>query len=188
MQSKVNTITKKTALLIVSAAVILMTAITITVAFIKTTATPITNTFSPTNVSCSVIESFDGESKENVCIKNTGNVHSYIRVAITANWQTETQTNQILATSPRENKDYVIITGNNTWIRANDGYWYYSEPVAPDDVTRVLFSSVKQISDSPSGYKLSFSIHAQAIQSEPQSVVIEKWGVALNDRRISPAT
>ena len=178
----------KAVMLITSLALVLSIGIGVSVAYIKSITAPIENTFTPASVSCAVNESFNGVKKENVSIKNTGNVSAYIRVMITVTWQIETQTNQILAQSPVENVDYKITLANNAWVRGSDGYWYYKEAVAPDDMTAVLFSSVEPLGEAPAGYKLSFAVHAQAIQSAPETVVVEQWGVTVTDGKIFPDT
>lgn len=186
-----NLITKqkgKSVLLVTSLVLALSIGIAVSIAYIKSITEPIENTFTPSSVACAVDESFDGVKKENVRIKNTGNVSAYIRVMFTVTWQIETQTNQILAQSPVENVDYRITSGDGAWTRGADGYWYYNEAITPDEMTEVLFSSVEPLGEAPAGYKLSFSIHSQAIQSAPETVVAEQWGVTVTDGKIFPAT
>ena len=174
-------------MLILSALILLCTVIGITVAYIKATADPIENTFAPAVVSCEINEAFDGEKKENVTVKNTGNVKAYIRAAVTITWQTETLTNVILATSPKENVDYKITMGDTKWNRGADGYWYYSDAVSPNDFTGALFSLVQPTSEAPAGYKLSVTVLCEAIQSDPLQAVAEAWNVSVTDSSIYPA-
>ena len=52
------------------------------VAFLIDKTNPVKNTFVPSKVTCEVKETFDGTTKTNVQIKNTGDIPAYIRVAL----------------------------------------------------------------------------------------------------------
>ena len=178
----------KKAVLMIASTLILLTAIVgSTAAYIKSTAEPIENTFAPARVSCEVTETFDGKTKEHVGVKNTGNVNSYIRATVTIGWQIDTGANVILATQPEENTDYKIVSGSSKWNKGTDGYWYYADAISPESITEDLFSSVVSLTESPAGYKLSFNIICEAIQSEPTTAVSDAWDVTLINGQIFPA-
>ena len=76
------------------------------------------------------------------------------------------------------------------WVQGADGYYYYTDAVAPIDdpqtpmsdetLTNVLISNVKQIKQSPKGvdgtqYSLAIEIIAHAIQATPDEVVGQEW-------------
>ena len=171
----------------IASALILLTAVVgSTAAYIKSTAQPIENIFAPAKVSCEINESFDGQTKEHIGVKNTGNVNAYIRATVTVGWQIDTGANVILATSPEENVDYKVVAGSSKWNRGNDGYWYYADAITPESITEDLFSSVTALAEAPAGYKLSFNVICEAIQSDPTTAVSDAWKITLIDGQIFP--
>ena len=77
--------TKKTVAL-VALLVLLCCTVAGTVAYLVTSTDPVTNTFTPASVTTEVEEEFDGTTKSDVQIKNTGDIDAYIRAAIIINW------------------------------------------------------------------------------------------------------
>lgn len=141
-----------------------------TLAYLVTGTEPITNLFSPGQVSCQVI---DGDT---VTIKNTGTVNAYIRAAVVVNWADSS--GNVSANSPKEDVDYIIAYAEKTgWVKAADGFWYYTCPVGPGKSTGVLIESC-DIPDEvvPDGYTLSVNVVTSVIQATPEGVVKESWG------------
>ena len=135
-----------------------------------------------------------GDIKENVQIKNTGDTDAYIRVAVVVNWMDKAGT-KVWATKPVENTEYSITYANTTnWVKGSDDYWYYTKSVPPTDgsnLTDILIKNATQNKEGPKGtdgtqYYLSIEIVASAIQSTPETVVAEQWGVTVNDGVITP--
>ncbi len=165
--------------------------------FIKTDV--LDNGFDPVQVSCAVVENDKAPAtsgisniaiKENVRIKNTGDISAYIRATVVITWKNE-DGSKVFAASPAENTDYKITYSDSTqWSRGSDGYYYFADPVPSDELTEVLISSVEQLADGPMGsdgtqYYLSVEILASAIQSTPEDVVADQWGVSVNNGKIS---
>ena len=184
MKRKIN---KRSMALLVSLAVVLTVAVGVTLAYIFTKTDPVENTFKPSKVTCAVIE--DGKtsddplgqvnvsSKSNVQIKNTGDTTAYIRVAVVVTWKNEA--GHVWAQAPVEGTDYTIDWAyddkdNPTrWTSDDDGYYYYTDPVAPGDLTGILIkeAKLKEGYSAPVGtdgtqYYLSIEIVASAIQAE----------------------
>ena len=63
-------------------------AVSGSLAWLISTPEPVVNEFTPGEVTIQVDETFDDEhtTKQNVSIKNTGNVPAYIRVALVPAW------------------------------------------------------------------------------------------------------
>ena len=63
---------------------LLITAVTVggTLAFLSTKSNPVDNTFKPSYVTCQVTENFDGRTKSDVNVTNTGDTDAYIRVKL----------------------------------------------------------------------------------------------------------
>lgn len=163
-----------------------------TFAFIISETSEKTNIFTPAQVSCDVIEEFNGTVKSNVAVKNTGETNAYIRAAVNVTWMKNENTSEqtVSAKLPQIDVDYELIFPVNTgWIKGADGYWYYQTPVAPDANTAELVRECKQLEGAnvPQGYHLSVEFVASAIQSSPATVVAEKWNVTLEGNKIVSA-
>ena len=197
-----NHITKKT-IAIISLALLILITVGTTLALVFTNTKPVQNTFTPSRVSCAVVETLvNGDnstttetsagtvsnftSKSNVQIKNTGDTDAYIRVAVVVNWMKADGT--VWAQKPKigEDADYQIAfeqkdkNGVVIWEQGADGYWYYYKSVAPTETTDILITEAKQLKPAPEGYYLSIEIVASAIQSTPTDVVKGEWGVTVN--------
>ena len=128
---------------------------------------PITHTVTPGEVTTEIEEDFKGQLvKKDVCIKNTGNADVYIRATIVANWVDES--GDIIAPA-KEGTDYTNFTSDHGWVE-QDGYYYWTKPVAPGDSTGKLINSCQPIVDAkPVGADhLQMTILSQAIQAEPK--------------------
>ncbi len=142
---------------------------------------------------------YTGDKKENVQIMNTGDTEAYIRVAVVVNWMSKDGTKvwaQKPVASTLDGTGNVVTEGDYTikynltntgWFEAGDGFYYYSKPVAPGALTvDALISEATVHNPGPKGtdntqYYLSIEIVASAIQSTPTNVVIDNWGVTVND-------
>lgn len=178
--------------LLVSILLVFGIAVSGTIAFITMQTDRKTNTFDPAQVSCEVMEEFNGTVKSNVAVKNTGNTDAYIRAAVNITWMKDADASDqtVTARTPQNGTDYDITYLVNTgWIEGTDGYWYYQTPVAPDANTAELVRECKQLEGAnvPQGYHLSVEFVASAIQSSPATVVAEKWNVTLEGNKIVSA-
>jgi hypothetical protein len=159
----------------------------VTLAYVFTHTDPLENTFDPSKVSCQVLEgedgnTFDGETKTDVQIQNTGETDAYIRVAVVVTWMSEDK-KTVTASVPQENTDYSITYAiGSGWLKGADGFWYYTSPVAVDDITKVLISDCHLLDTAtiPEGFYLSVEIVASAIQSTPEYVVTQQWSSGVN--------
>ena len=159
----------------------------VTLAYVFTHTDPLENTFDPSKVSCQVLEgedghTFDGETKTNVKIQNTGQTDAYIRAAVVVTWMSEDK-KTVTASVPQENTDYSITYAiGSGWLKGADGFWYYTSPVAVDDNTKVLINDCHLLDTAniPEGFYLSVEIVASAIQSTPEYVVTQQWSSGVN--------
>lgn len=150
-----------------------------TIAYLITDTGPVTNTFTPGNVACEVIEKFDGTTKSDVKIKNTGNTDAYIRAAIVVNW---IDTNGHFAPEVVNNDEYRLDLGNG-WIEQG-GYYYWPSSVAASAETGKLIQSCSP-NVTKEGYTLCVEVLADAIQATPINAVKDAWGVTVTDGTIS---
>lgn len=180
---------KKQQHLIIAIIAILCSIIScVSLAFLFTETNSIKNEFENAYVACQVLENgpdgkgeFDGQTKTNVRIKNTGDVQSYIRAAVVVTWMSEDQS-KVTANKPQVGSDYSIAyTSNSKWKKGADGYWYYTIPVNVGDETTNLIESCVCNVIPPEGFYLSVEIVASSIQSTPDTVVKEQWKSGVSD-------
>ena len=171
---------KRSLVLVVSVLALVLAVAGGTLAWLSANTTPVTNTFTPAQVTCTVVEDFDGTTKKDVQIKNTSNIPAYIRAYVVVTWK-DAQGN-VYGKLPiaGEGKDYTMTMPNNTkWVKNGD-YWYYTEAVAAGGYTEKLIDECKLIGPPPADdYSLSVEIIAEAIQSQPVDAVNQAWGVTI---------
>lgn len=189
---------KRLATLLVSLLLVLGVAVGGTVAFLSTSTGSKVNTFTPSEVTCEVTETFQNNVKSKVAVQNTGGTTAFIRAAINVTWmkneEAGTEYNAadqtVSAKVPLKGTDYSItLAENNNWIQGADGYYYYKLPVDPQGSTEVLIEDCKlqESASVPDGYHLSVEIVASAIQSAPDSVVQDMWHVTVANGIITSA-
>ena len=166
--------------IIIVAALLTVGAVGATVAYITNKTPPIENEFTPTVVSCEITETFDGENKTDVAVKNTGNVTAYVRAVVVVCWVSE-EDGSIYSEMPKEGVDYSLTQSLTGWAKSTDGYYYYVTPLAPGASTDALISSLTSEPTAPDGYTLSVQIAASALQSTPKETVEKLWHVTVLD-------
>jgi predicted ribosomally synthesized peptide with SipW-like signal peptide len=167
---------KKYWILAIALAALLCSGITGgTVAYLTHQTDPVVNTVQAGTVPCEVEETFDGTTKSDVSIANTGNTSAYLRATVVITWMSQDEST-VYAATPVEGTDYTITYAqNNGWVKGSDGYWYYTSPVAAGETTATLLESCTLTGTAPEGYTLSVEIVASSIQSSPSEAVLEAW-------------
>lgn len=122
-----------------------------------------TFTLKPNGVNVDIHDEVSGFKKDNVQIRNTGNVDAYIRAMIVANWWGTAGTEECVAYGYANDSGTAYITpwsmswdntankyvdnyggeftglpapgASGDWVRAKDGYFYYKNPVPPGKYT-----------------------------------------------------
>ena len=170
---------RKAPVALVAILVLLCCAVAGTVAFLVTKTDSVVNTFTPSKVTTYVEEEFNGQTKSNVKIQNTGNIDAYIRVAVVANW-IDKDGNVYGGATPEAGKDYTLTpkTGENeNWFQGSDGYYYCKTAIESGSETPVLIESCAKTTGAevPEGYDLQVTILADGIQSVPADAVQQAW-------------
>lgn len=149
-----------------------------TLAYLAARTDAIVNTFNPAKVDITVDEKFNGKTKENVKITNTGDTDVYIRATYVVTWK-DTDGN-VYPEQPQPEVDYNIsLNPEQGWFNYK-GYYYYTAPVAPLASTGVLIDLCTPVEGrAPEGYTLSVNVLASAIQSVPAEAVGQAWGVSI---------
>lgn len=163
-------------ILLSSLALLLVLAVGGTIAYLMTNTSSVTNTFQPARVTCEVEEQegnakFDGKVKENIPIKNTGNVDAYIRAAVLVNWVNKE--GKIIPRPAEDGFGHRIEMNPTGWTLEADGYYYYKDKVAPGGKTAPLIlqayptkSNAQYTPSSDDIYFLQIDIIADAIQAD----------------------
>lgn len=131
------------------------------------------NGFTPAQVSCLVMESFDGEQKTDIKIKNTGNIDAYLRVRFVSYWVDGA--GKIVA-KPSPNLSFPIAEG---WIAGSNNTYYYKSSVSSgNETSSLLVNPIVLVEED--GCKQVIEVFAEAIQSKPRDAVTNSWGVTVD--------
>lgn len=139
----------------------------------------ITNWFEGAVVKGNVEEVFNQFVKKDVTVANTGNTDAYVRVALVPNWVNSN--GEIINETPQAGQDYRLdIPDGNGWKLGSDGFYYYTQKVAPGKETTVLVNLCEPLATKKDEYgnELQFQLHVAAslIQARPDQAVKEAWG------------
>lgn len=162
-------------LLIVSVAVSLTLCGTV-LAYMFRQTEYIDNEFTPANVSCSVVEEFDGVQKASIRVQNTGNIDAYLRVRFVFYWVDEDGN---IVAKPSLMPEINMAAG---WIKGSNNTYYYKEPVSPTEQTGSLLSSPITLEKDTNGYLQVIEVFAEAIQSKPAKAATSSWQVTLDTK------
>ena len=183
MNEKQKTNSKKTWVLLLLLLAMVLCAIGGAYAYITAKTDEISNHFTPVKVTCKVEESFDGAVKQDVRIRNTGDIDAFIRAMPVFTWVDGE--GKVLSAVPVKGTDYTIEWGSEQWKEGSDGFWYYAAAVAPNATTEQLIKSVTS-AEAPEGYQLQVQILATAFQTDPPAAVESAWGVTVDEKTITP--
>lgn len=139
---------------------------------------PVVNEFIPGEVTIQVDETFDGSTKSDVRIKNTGNVPAYIRVALVPAWVDDEGN---IAAKPASLDDCNITLGddfNQFWFEGTDGFYYCKTFINPGESTPILIKSCT-VKGEEHEYDFELQVIASAVQSLPTSTVEKVWPVVV---------
>ena len=172
------------AMMVLSVVLLLALAVGGTLAWLSTKTTPVTNTFTPAEVTCKVEEDFNENTgvKTKVNVTNNGNIAVYIRVKLVT-YRTNDASQHIGGTAelPKFN------LGEN-WVKYGK-YYYYTLPVAPGKKPAANLADSMTLEKSykdADGGKQALDVMAEAIQSEPEKAVGEAWSVTITPNSVKP--
>ena len=174
---------KKTGTLLLPLLLIAILAAGGTLAYLLTKTDPVVNTFQPSHVTIEVTEEFDGMTKSQVNVTNTGDIDAYVRVKLVT-YRVNEAGQHIGGTA--EIPDFAPGSG---WV-AYEGYYYYTQPVAPgkqpaaDLIGRDGISLEGAYEDADGGRQV-IEVMAEAIQSVPAEAAGEAWGVSISQGSVT---
>lgn len=132
------------------------------------------NEFVPANVSCEVVEAFDGVQKTSVQVQNTGNIDAFLRVRFVAYW---VDADGNIVAKPSSMPEINMAAD---WIEGENNTYYYTKPVEPAAYTSSLLSSPITLETDADGYMQVLDVFAEAIQSKPYNAVTNSWNVSID--------
>ena len=185
LQPKRKRRSNKAGTMFLSLLLVVTLAISGTVAYLVTKSEPVENKFTPSHVACQVTEDFDGTTKSNVNVTNTGDTDAYIRVKLVS-YRVNAQGQHIGGTAAVPS-----FTPGENWKLHTDGYYYYTLPVAAggfpntpligvgeNGITLISYNDVD-------GGKQVIEVMAEAIQSGPAYAVGQSWGVSITPGNVT---
>ena len=175
---------RKSVATVLSLLIILTVSVGGTLAYLITHTDPVRNQFTPSSVACQVNESFDGTIKSHVNVTNTGDTEAYIRVKLVT-YRVNDKGDHIGGTAKIPD-----FTPGTNWVKYDDGYYYYTKPVAPgkSPATELIDESGITLSGTyadADGGKQVIEVMAEAIQSGPAEAVGNSWGVSISEGRVT---
>lgn len=162
-------------------------AVSGSLAWLTSTPGPVVNEFIPGEVTIQVDETFDDEhtTKQNVSIKNTGNVPAYIRVALVPAWVDDEGNIAAKPASLELNDDCNIAWGKDgsgyeaDWFIGSDGFYYCKTVIEPGASTPILIKSCT-VKGEEHEYDFELQVIASAVQSLPTTTVEAVWPVVVS--------
>lgn len=179
----------KSIALLVSLLLIVTATVGGTIAFLMDSDGPLHNLFNPSEVTTEVVEELSGNTKSNVKIKNTGDTDAWIRAAVVVTWQDKD--GNVYGRAPVAGTNYKAWTPGEGWEIGDDGFYYYTKPVAAGASTATaLIAEIFPIGEAPADdYYLTVEIIGSGIQNKPAKVFNDEWassGLKVNDNNTDP--
>ena len=172
--------------------VVLLAGTAGTLAWLSATGV-LVNQFGIGSVTPSVQEKLNGNVKSDVKAKNTGTAPAYIRAAVDIYWQDvkgsrlweEPQADRYKIVWSDSLGDASGANSASSWVKASDGFYYWTSPVAPNTETDMLIASVTELK-ATEGRNLVVDVSTQAVQSAPDEAVHEAWGCTVKNGVLIP--
>ena len=182
---------RKATTVVISVLLLVTVMIGGTIAFLITATNPVVNKFTPSQVSCSVTENFDGTKKTNVNVTNTSDIKAYIRVKLVT-YRVNEQGQHIGGVA-----EIPAFTPGENWVK-NGEYYYYKLPVDPgaEPAADLIDSNGIQLKGTYAdvdGGKQVIEVMAEAIQADGVDAKGNKpielaWGVDIEGGQLKDAT
>ena len=169
------------AAMVLSTLLLLALAIGGTVAWLTADTGEVANTFTPSHVACEVTENFDGTTKSNVNVINTGDTEAYIRVKLVT-YRVNNAGQHIGGTA-----EIPTFTLGENWVE-NGGYYYYTKPVergqSPAENLTDSMTLTGSYDDADGGKQvievMAEAIQAKGVDSTGTPAVKLAWGVSVD--------
>lgn len=175
----------KLAVLFIAAVLLVGAVVGTTIAYLTAQTNEVENTFTVGSVPIKITEDFDGTTKENVKVTNTGNTDAYIRATIVYNWLDKD--GNIVASVPTGYSYTNTENPDGKWTKIGD-YWYYPTAVAAGSSTDGSLLTCTVSYPANPEYTLSVEIIASSVQATPTSAVESVWPVTVSNGTLTAKT
>jgi ketosteroid isomerase-like protein len=166
----------KLAILFIAVVMLIGAVVGSTVAFLVTETAPVENKFSYAKLSTEITEYFDGTTKKDVQVTNTGDTAAYIRATYVVTWRD--MNGNVVPSVPGGYSYSLKENPDGKWKKIGD-YFYYPYAIGTKESTDgSLLTCTVTHPDNPE-YVLHVEILASAIQSTPEDAVKNAWGVTI---------
>lgn len=185
---------KKLSFLTLSSSLILLLVVGVTLSYLIATTGTVRNIFKPSEVTVEVHEDFsDGVNKKNVNVKNTGTTDAYLRVKLISY--------RVKPVEENGKTSYQRIGGETEiptfalgegWF-AQDGFYYYTNPVAPGNLPDhnligdpgiSLINYDEEFPEDPDGGRQVIEVMGEGVQSQPSRAVKEAWSMDTDGNKL----
>lgn len=189
-------------LILIVGLAVLVTSVSVSIAYMLRSSDEITNTFIPAEVDCQIVETVsktnvegkDVSMKTSVKAQNTGNIAAYIRVRVVTYWE-DSKGNPVGRSSPTNEFGGAWKHNQTDWIYDKENQtFYYKYPVDAGQTTNELLNTdgsfkgieLKVVEDIQGSGNVSFTYHTvvefivEGIQGAPAEAVSSAWGVAVD--------
>lgn len=165
MPARRNALSARSRAALLALAVLLAVAcsVGVTYAYPQVAAEPVTASFTPGSAACNV-QGTDG----GYTVYNSGNTPVYVRVSVA--YAPKADGTFSAASLPSIN-----VSAVNGWTQANDGCWYYANPVQPGYSTAPFIVTVTSAGEGAVS-SASVAVMAECVQSAPAAAVSAAWG------------
>lgn len=109
-----------------------------------------------------IVEKFESWTKD-IKITNTGDVDCYVRVKVLAGSQ------------------FTLEIGGEDWSRNEDGYWYYSDPVAPHQSTGSLLAKIQIPKELSQDFNVAVVQECTPVLYDEAGKPYADWNLAVNE-------
>lgn len=154
----------RAALLALAVLLALACSVGVTYAYLQTAADPVSVPFTPGSAACGVVQNSDG----GYTVYNSGNTPVYVRVSVACAPKSDGALSA--ASLPAIN-----VAPGIGWTQANDGCWYYVNPIQPGASTAALYVTVMPAWEGAVS-SASVAVMAECVQSAPAAAVNAAWG------------
>lgn len=164
-------IEKRAIILIVSTLLLVLGAVSTSLAILVANTETINNIFSPPVVRIT-LRDYDE-------ITNIGTIPVYVRSLAVVNWASTEDEHTILAEKPKVGEDLAITFITEDWFMADDGFYYYKKELQPEDHIALMVEAV-QLTEKL-GYEMELTILSSSIQASEEAINVAWPAVRINE-------
>ena len=182
---------RKSIALVAMVALLLTFTVSGTIAWLAASTDPVVNVFTPGKADTTLEEEFSTSAKTKIVIRNKdeSTIPVFVRVSVSGYYAKDVDGQRVIVGSWDGLTNEQI---NSGWFKGNDGFYYYSQSIAPDDETSNLLKNGIELTNEGGTYLVVNVIH-QSIQADGTTlvngvempVVTAKWGVYVVDGKLS---